>query len=116
VRCRDRDRNGEWSIEHGDRGFDASSFRAANAGGDLDTMETEARKAVDDQALMGMSAAELRRELGEPSRIGRRRQLYIWDLGMINDFIGPGDDGALYAEFDPSWRRVVSARVATSFE
>jgi hypothetical protein len=97
-------------------GFDASRFRAANASGDFETMESQARKAVNDRALIGLSPRQVRRELGEPSRTGRRRQLYVWHLGMINDFLGPGDDGALYVEFDRSWRRVVSAQVDTDVD
>ncbi len=50
-----------------------------------------------------------------PSRIGRRRHVFVWQLGMIDDFIGPGDDGSLFVEFDRDWRRVRSAQVATSF-
>jgi hypothetical protein len=34
---------------------------------------------------------------------------------MINDFIGPGDAGALYVKFDPSQSRATAARVDTSF-
>lgn len=49
-----------------------------------------------------------------PDRIARRRNLWIWDLGMIHDALGPGDGGALYVTFDPSWRRVLSAAVDTS--
>jgi hypothetical protein len=97
-----------------ERDFSAERFRDAAAKQDLDTLEAEARKAVRARALIGMSTAQVRRQLGPPSRVGRRRQLYIWDLGMINDFAGPGDAGALYVKFDRPWRHVRSAQVAYS--
>jgi hypothetical protein len=92
-------------------GFDARRFPAANASGDLATMEDEAHRAVHDRALVGWSTARVRRELGPPSHIGERRHRFVWHLGMIDDVLGPGDEGAFFVQFDPSWRRVVSARV-----
>jgi hypothetical protein len=97
-----------------ERDFSASRFRDAAVKQDLDALETEARRAVRARALIGLSTAQVRQELGAPPRVGRRRHLYIWDLGMINDFVGPGDGGALYVEFDRSWRHVQSAKVAES--
>ena len=76
----------------------------------------QARNAVEADALIDLSAAQVKRTLGPPSRISRRRHLYIWDLGMINEYIGPGDEGALYVQFDRSWRHARSAQVATGFD
>jgi hypothetical protein len=98
------------------RDFHPDRFRAAAAKDDYTTMETEARRAVSASALIGLSRAQLTRELGQPPRIGKRHRLYIWELGMINDDFGPGDAGALYVQFDPAWTQVRSARVATGFE
>jgi membrane-associated protease RseP (regulator of RpoE activity) len=102
-----------WTTE---RGFSAREFRAAAAAGDLETMVAQARNAVEADALIDLSAAQVKRTLGPPSRISRRRHLYIWDLGMINDYIGPGDEGALYVQFDRSWRHARTAQVATGFD
>ena len=91
-------------------GFSATEFRSASAAGDYEEMERQAYRAVEQDALVGLMAAEARAALGEPSRIGRRQ--WIWHVGMINDFMGPGDDGALYVKFDGS--RVVAAKVDVS--
>jgi hypothetical protein len=100
---------------HSEDDFSAERFRAALRAEDYEAMETEARRAVRSGDLIGMSPARLERELGPPTRVGRRRHLYVWYLGMINDFIGPGDDGSLYVQFDAGWRRVRSAKVDLSF-
>ncbi len=95
--------------------FDAAAFREARAEQDDDTLERQAHLAVEDRALIGRSRGELRGRLGAPDRIGRRRHLWVYDVGFINDFIGPGDAGYLYVRFDASWRRVVDARVSTYY-
>ena len=41
----------------------------------------------------------------------QRALVYVWQLGMINDSMGPGDQGRFTVEFDSSWSRVVDARV-----
>jgi hypothetical protein len=97
-----------------ERDFSAARFREAASRDDLEGLEAEARRAVRAKALIGMSTARVRQQLGPPPRVGHRRHLYIWDLGMIDDFAGPGDAGALYVQFDRSWRRVLSAEVAVS--
>jgi hypothetical protein len=43
--------------------------------------------------------------------VSRRPNTYLWDVGMINDFMGPGDAGYLALEFDDRWRRVVAVEV-----
>jgi hypothetical protein len=92
--------------------FSAAAFRSAPDPFESEQRERQAHRAVEQNALIGLSTAELRSALGEPDRIARRSNVWIWDLGMINDFIGPGDGGALYVTFDASWSRVVSAKVS----
>jgi hypothetical protein len=43
--------------------------------------------------------------------VTRRTGQWVWQLGTINDFIGPGDGGALYVKFDRSRSRVIAAKV-----
>jgi hypothetical protein len=94
--------------------FSATKFRAAAAAGNDEELERQAHRAVEQDALIGLTAAEVRAALGKPSRIRRRRHQWSWELGMINDFIGPGDAGALYVRFDPSLSRVIAAKVDVS--
>ena len=91
--------------------FSAEDFRSAAAAGDYEGMERQAYRAVEQEALIGLTTAEVRATLGEPSRTGRRSGQWIWELGMINDFMGPGDGGALYLKFDRSRSRVIAAKV-----
>ena len=95
--------------------FDAAAFREARAAQDDDTLERQAHLAVDDEALIGKSRDDLRALLGAPDRVGKRRRLWIYDVGFINDLLGPGDGGYLYVRFDDGWRRVVDARVGSSY-
>jgi hypothetical protein len=91
--------------------FSADRFRAAAAQGDDDRLEVEARRAVDDRALIGFTADEVRRALGDPHEIARRGRVWVWQVGWINDFLGPGDGGAFVVRFDASRSRVTSAAV-----
>jgi hypothetical protein len=91
--------------------FHPQRFKAAAARGDLETMEDEAYAAADRQALVGLSEGRVRELLGNPSRVTRGRHEYEWDLGMVNDTMGPGDDGWFVVQFDSSWGRVIAARV-----
>ena len=47
----------------------------------------------------------------QASRAVEQDAQWFWQLGMINDFIGRGDGGALYVRFDRSRSRVVAAKV-----
>jgi hypothetical protein len=98
-----------------ERAFEASEFREAARNGDFETLEAQAYRAVESKALIGWSKARVRREMGPPGRTGPRRRLWIWDVGMINDFLGPGDGGALYVQFDERGR-VRRAQVSEAFE
>jgi hypothetical protein len=91
--------------------FDAQRFKDAAERDDVDAMEDEAYDAHEQRALVGLSRAQVRQRLGKPQRIGGRRHVYVWDLGLINDFMGPGDQGRFTVQFDTSWRRVIDARV-----
>ena len=99
-----RDGVADWSR------FDAQQFRSAAGRGDLDELERHAHAAVDQRALEGLTRERVRRLLGTPNRVAHRSRAYVWDLGMINDFSGPGDQGALRVRFDRAWR-VTAAEV-----
>jgi hypothetical protein len=85
------------------RRFDPAQFRAAAGRDDLEVLESAAYAAVREQALLGLPRGQVRMSLGEPDRVGRRSRTYIWDLGMINDTLGPGDEGAFRVRFDRTW-------------
>lgn len=91
--------------------FHPERFKAAAIRGDFDEVEDEAYAAVDQHALRGLSRKRVRMLLGKPDRIAGRSHTYIWDLGMINDFMGPGDQGAFRVRFDSTWEHVVSVVV-----
>lgn len=91
--------------------FDAERFKSASARGDLETLESEAHSAAEQHALRGLSPEQVRALLGGGSHIEESSRTWVWELGMINDYIGPGDDGAFRVQFDPSWKRVINARV-----
>ena len=93
--------------------FDAASFRSAAASGDDEQLERQAYRAVEQDVLLGLSRTEARRVLGKPDRISGTGHVWTWDVGMINDAMGPGDGGRLYVIFDPSGR-VTSGKVDTS--
>jgi hypothetical protein len=96
------------------RDFDPAAFRAAHAEG-AGTLDDEAFKAVASGELIGMTPAAVERALGRPDRVGRTHHLYVWEVGMINDFLGIGDGGRLYVRFDPAFRSVREAKVDTSW-
>ncbi len=96
------------------RDFDAAAFRTAHAESAAD-LDDEAYKAVASGELIGMTPAELERALGPPDRVGRTHHLYVWEVGFINDFLGMGDGGRLYVQFDPAFGAVRDAKVDTSW-
>lgn len=89
--------------------FDAAAFRHAVATEDYDRVEIEAYRAADQGVLVGKSKDEIRALLGSPRRAVRTE--WEWHVGMLGDFFGPGDEGALYVRFDPRTERVESAEV-----
>jgi hypothetical protein len=91
--------------------FHPEQFKAAATRGDLDEAEDEAYAAVDQHALRGLSRERVRMLLGKRDRIAGRSHTYVWDLGMINDAMGPGDQGAFRVRFDSTWEHVVSVAV-----
>jgi hypothetical protein len=93
------------------REFDAAEFRAAVARGDDGTLERQSANAVRTRALIGMPVAELNATLGDPDRVERGR--YVWHLGMINDTLGPGDEGSFVVGLRSGVVR--SAEVVASF-
>lgn len=88
------------------RRFDPAQFRAAADRGDVEKLEDEAYAAARQRTLLGLSRERVRASLGLPNRVGHRSRTYIWDLGMINDAIGPGDQGAFRVRFDRTWHVV----------
>ena len=93
------------------RAFHPERFKAAARRDDTDMLEDEAYAAVERRALLGLSEARVRALLGAPGQVQRRRHRYAWDIGMIHDTLGPGDQGTFYVVFDPAWKRVVATLV-----
>lgn len=97
--------------------FDAAAFREARAAQDDETRERQAHLAVDDEALIGRSEAEVRALLGDPDRIrrhGRGGRVLAWTAGEVNDFLGPGDAAFLSVHFDVG-RRAIRARFGSFY-
>jgi hypothetical protein len=92
--------------------FDGARFRAAAASGDVDEVERQAHRAVEQDVVVGLSRSEARQLVGEPERISGTGHVWSWDAGMINDVLGPGDGGRFYVIFDQSGR-VESAKIDT---
>lgn len=90
-------------------GFDAAAFRQATAARDYDVVEDQALRAIDRRVLIGRTKDEVRALLGSPHQAVRTE--WRWSVGMIGDFLGPGDGGSLYVQFDPRTQRVESAEV-----
>ena len=84
------------------REFDAAAFRAAAVSGDVETLERQSGNAVRARVLIGMPAARVKATLGAPHRVEQGR--YVWDLGMIDDTLGPGDAGTFVVGFDAAGR------------
>ena len=92
------------------RDFDPAAFRAAH-GESAGNLDDEAYKAAASGELIGMTPAAVERALGRPDRVGRTHHLYVWHVGEIDDFIGPGDAGNLYVQFDPAFTAARDAKV-----
>lgn len=86
--------------------FDPVQFKAAAERGDLEALEAEAYAAARQQPIVGLSRDRVKTLLGSPDRVGGRSRSYIWDLGMIHDTLGPGDQGAFRVRFDHTWHVV----------
>jgi outer membrane PBP1 activator LpoA protein len=93
--------------------FDAAVFRDAAARDDEDQLTRQAYAAERQQALVGLSRARVHALLGrKPDEVWREVHSEAWDVGLVNDAMGPGDQGYLAVEYDRSWRRVVRVEVA----
>ena len=92
--------------------FDAAVFRDAAARGDADELTRQAYAAERQQALVGLSRDRVHTLLGRrPDKVLRNVRLEDWEVGLVNDTMGPGDQGYLTVEYDRSWRRVVRVEV-----
>lgn len=89
--------------------FDPVAFRQAVVAQDLDEVETQAYRAVHQDALEGRTKDEIRWHLGSPDSADRSG--WRWNLGIVNDELGPGDQGWLTLTFDPRTERVSRASV-----
>ncbi len=89
--------------------FDPAAFRQAMVAGNDDRVEIEAYRAADQGVLIGKSKEDIRALLGRPHQAARTH--WRWNVGMIGDFLGPGDGGSLYVHFDLATERAKSAEV-----
>jgi hypothetical protein len=89
--------------------FDASQFRAARGKSDTSVMQTQARLAVEQRKLLGISAAQLRADLGKPTRSYRRPPRIVWQVGGWNSSGSLGS--VLEVQLDGRTDRVVDARL-----
>ena len=64
--------------------FDAVAFRDARLTQDTSVLQTQARLAVEQGVLEGMSAEELRATLGKPTRTFKRSARMVWQVGGWN--------------------------------
>jgi hypothetical protein len=98
-----------WSSYEPD--FSAAEFRSARVPGKAEELQVQAYRAVQQDALVGLTPTQLRQALGEPTRIERRPQRWVWRLGPTDSFFGSGGTLTLYVTFDPKGSRVTSAKV-----
>jgi hypothetical protein len=92
--------------------FRAASFQQAALERDNGEMQSQAQAAVDSGALIGLSAASLKRTLGLPSGTERRGSRYVWDLGATDGLIFDGwGASVLNVDFDAKTRRVEYAEI-----
>jgi hypothetical protein len=95
-----------------DTKFDAAVFRDAAAREDEDQLNRQAYAAERQQALVGLSRDRVHALLGrKPDEVWRETHSDAWDVGLVNDAMGPGDQGYLAVEYDPMWRRVIRVEV-----
>jgi hypothetical protein len=64
--------------------FDAAEFRDARLTQDTGALQTQARLAVEQGVLEGVSAKELRATLGKPTRTYKRSARMVWQVGGWN--------------------------------
>jgi hypothetical protein len=87
--------------------FDASEFRAARAKSDTSVMQTQARLAVEQHELLGISATQLQADLGKPTRSYRHSPRMVWRVGGWNSSGSLGT--VLDVRLDGRTHRVVGA-------
>lgn len=87
--------------------WDPAAYRAAAERGDWDEVDRQARAAVREQALVGLSRERVHALLGKPDTVWRDRRTDEWSGGWRNDTFGLGDQNGLHVEYDRGWRRVV---------
>ena len=98
----------------GNTTFGAAAFRDAAVRGDFDELTRQAYAAEREQALLGFPRARVHALLGrKPDEVWRETHTDAWDVGLVNDAMGPGDQGFLAVEYDRFWGRVVRVEVAS---
>jgi hypothetical protein len=89
--------------------FASAAFRSAAVREDHGELRAQAQAAVDEHALVGMTAQQLRRVLGEPTRVYRNTSRVAW---QIDDWTTSGAPGAkLVVTVDRRSRRVTAAQL-----
>ena len=89
--------------------FEAAQFRAARGKGDTDVMQTQARLAVEQRALLGISATQLQAVLGKPTSSYRGSARMVWQVGGRNTSGSPGTK--LEVRLDGRMQRVITTRL-----
>jgi hypothetical protein len=90
--------------------FSPAKWRDARAS-DSEELDLLATDAVESEALIARSRRELRLMLGRPDRVDKARNAWVWDIGLANDYYGPGDDATLVIRFSRSTGRSNSATI-----
>ena len=89
--------------------FEAAAFRDARLTQDTGVLQTQARLAVEQGVLQGMSAKELRATLGKPTRTYQRTPRMVWQVGGWN---ASGSLGTkLVVTLDDDLRHVVDVQL-----
>ena len=89
--------------------FEAAQFRAARGKGDTSVMQTQARLAVEQRVLLGISATRLQALLGKPTWSYRRSARMVWQVGGWNTSGSLGTK--LEVRLDGRMPRVIDARL-----
>ena len=89
--------------------FEAAEFRDARLTQDTDVLQTQARRAVEQGVLEGMSPKELRATLGKPTRTYKRTARMVWQVGGFTASGGLGTK--LEVTLDDKRQRVVKVHL-----
>lgn len=88
--------------------IDRAAFQASVRGGDSSRSVSAAKRVANGVehcgTLRGRTRAEVARTLGPPQRRDRRE--WRWSIGVVNDYLGPGDSADLVVRFGRDGRVV----------